>query len=490
MSTVDSSPPDVPGYLLHTVLGEGGSSVVWSAVDAAGVPVAVKVPRPGCDVDGDPAAAERQVLAAVRHPHLVALRDVVGLPDARTALVFDRVTGASLRSMVRARGQLRPGETVTILTPICQAVAALHAAGALHADISPGNIMLTADGRPLLLDLGAARLMGQTEAAWGTSGFIAPELRDGAGPTSASDVFSLGAVAWFCLTGNGAPDTAQRLDPDTVRSHVGPELADVISASIDPDPGARPDAARLARLVYEAVQPESIEVVMGDDDASALTHRLRAEAALEPPAAPRGRRRRIRRSAVVAGLVAGVLLGGGCWFLVSRPLAPAGATPGRGEGTTARPGGAVVQQMSPTRSGTVPAQDDPAAPQHRTMELLQWLSDQRARALVDRATDRLSAVHRSGSASHASDVRLIEALEAGGHRYADLRLSVAEASWVSGDAEHATVRARVDWSAYTVVDRTGARRGHPAASGELLDFELRWDGSAWRIEHISDAGSS
>src|SRR5689334_20609123 len=84
-----------------------------------------------------------------------------------------------------------------------------------------------------------------------------------------------------------------RLDPDTVVSHVGAELAAVVGAAIDPEPERRPGAAELARLFYDAVAPEPVEVVLDADPAAALTHRLRAQAADEPPspAGDRGDRR-------------------------------------------------------------------------------------------------------------------------------------------------------------------------------------------------------
>lgn len=473
MSTLDASPPEVPGHRLEHIIGRGGTSVVWAGVDRAGAAVAVKVPRPGSDWDPSGWAVEREVLSAVRHEHLVPLRDVVELSDGRTALVFDLVTGALLRSMVHTRGQLRPGEVVTILTPICQALAALHAAGGSHGDISAGNIMLTAAGRPLLLDLGAARVMGYGGQVCGTEGFIAPEVREGAAPTTASDVFSLGAVAWFCLTGYGAPDTVQRLDLDTVRSHVGDELAEVVAASIDPDPARRPEAARLAHLLYNAVQPEPVEVVVGADDASALTHRLRADAAHEQPALEIPRRP--VRLGVLAAVVAIGVVGVGAWLLLGRSsVALAEGGPANTAPTT---------QLAPS------VQHDGSAPSTRPTELMQWLSDQRAGVLVTGDLHGLDAIHRPGSGSHRSDVQLIETLLRGGNRYADLHLTVAESASVGSDAERATIRARVDWSAYVVVDRSGGRRTHPAAEGELLDFALVRGTDGWRIERITAARS-
>ncbi|MDC5698389.1 serine/threonine protein kinase [Intrasporangium calvum] len=490
MSAVDSSRPEVPGHLLDRVIGEGASSVVWSGVDRDGDPVAVKVPRDASVLTPAAWEQERQVLCAVSHEHLVRLREVVALADGRTAFVFDRVTGASVRSMVRARGQLRPGEAVTILTPICEAVAALHAAGGVHGDIAPGNIMLTAAGRPLLLDLGAARIVGQPGEVWGTAGFVATEVREGGRPTSASDIFSLGAVAWFCLTGNGAPDTLQRLDPEIVTSHVGPELTAVVAACIDPDPSVRPSAARLASLFYEAVPAEPVEVVVGADDASELTHRLRAEAALDPPTAARRATRPWRRIAAVtaaASVCVAALVGGGWLLLGPSSAAEAARPPAPAAGPTSS---APSAPAATTRPASLAVDRDAAAPKARTAELLQLLSDRRARALMERDAAGLAAVHRQGSGSHASDVQLIETLLARGERYARVRLTVAKATWLAGDRERATIRARVDWSAYEIVDRAGARATRGAATGELLDFELRLGALGWRIEHINVAAST
>ncbi|EWT01742.1 serine/threonine protein kinase, partial [Intrasporangium oryzae NRRL B-24470] len=285
--------PQVPGLRVDALIGQGAFSTVWSGADATGRPVAIKVPTGPPDEQGlARGLLERHVLMAVRHEHLVSLRDVVELDDGRSALVFDLVRGILLSALVGARGHLQPGETVTVVSPVCEAVAALHAAGGVHGDISARNVMVRADGRPVLLDLGASHIAGQGSGdVHGTPGFVAPEVRSGDVPTEASDVFSLGALAWFCLTGNGAPDTLLRLDPDTVRSHVGPELGQLVARCIDPDPSLRPSSGEVARLFFDAAAPEPVEVVVGGDDASALTHRLRAAAASEAQARPRRSRR-------------------------------------------------------------------------------------------------------------------------------------------------------------------------------------------------------
>lgn len=484
MTASPAAPPDVPGYVLSVILGTGGTSVVWAATDALGSAVAIKVPRDASSAARRQTAVEHDVLLSVSHDHLVPLRDIVVLGDGRSALVFDLVRGAVLRAMVRARGRLEPGEVVTILTPICQAVDALHAAGGVHGDVSPGNVMVTTQGRPVLLDLGACKVIGHDGDVYGTTGFIAPEVREGVPVTSAADVYSLGAIAWFCLTGNGAPDTSQRLDLDTIRSHVGPELCDVVAAAIDPDPARRPDAARLAGLCFEATTAVPVEVVVGGDDAAALTHRLRADAALAQAQSELPGRRfarlltRLRMAGV--GVLVSALVGVGAWFLLGRSQAMAVGEDAVGAATVP----AVGPSPGATSGRTALVQEDPRAPRQRPVELMQWLSDQRGAALVARDIEGLRRVHRAGSPSLDTDTDLIRHLLAQGNRYEGVRLTAAEATWLEGDESRATVRARIDWSGYSVVNDSGTRSSEPAAAGTLLDFTLSRGDSGWRVASV------
>ena len=497
--------PDVPGHRVDAVIGTGASAVVWSGLDATGRRVAIKVPHLVRDeLDLQQSSAEQHVLLAVKHDHLVPLRSVVPLADGREALVFDLVTGAQLAGMVRSRGHLRPGEVVTVLTPVCEAVAHLHAAGGLHADISPSNITVTSAGRPVLLDLGAVRLAGRDRVAvHGTPGFIAPEVTLGASPDEASDVYALGAVAWFCLTGNGAPDTMMRLDQETVVSHVGTELAAVVAAAIDPEPERRPSAAELARLFYDAARAEPVEVVVGADQASALTHRLRAEAVHEPlPVEPVPRR--WWRRVVASALVAVPLLAAAGWALAARAPAPSAppasaatavtlpvrATPTTSAPAASAPATSASATPAPAESAAAASAAekvvrDATSPSARPEDLLQLLSDRRSAALVERDVTALARVHAPGSPSLTSDRSLLSGLLEARTRWEGLRLEVAEALFVSGSPTDAVVRARVDWTAYVVVTAGGARLQRPADVGRQLDFRLTRGAQGWRISAIS-----
>jgi serine/threonine-protein kinase len=132
--------------------------------------------------------------------------------------------------------------------------------------------------------------------------------------------------------------------------------------------------------------------------------------------------------------------------------------------------------------------------------LLQVLGDARTRALVGRDLAGLAAVHRPGGPSWTSDREVVQTLRSTGTRWEGLRLEVATATYVppagparasaavaAPGARDAVVRARVDWTAYTVVTDGGARAPRAAEEGELLDFHLVRGAQGWRIESISRA---
>lgn len=142
-----------------------------------------------------------------RLPHV---RELYRLPDALVA-VYDYVEGPTLRELVRERGPLAPGCAVALARQLCQALAPLHAAGVVHRDIAPGNVVVAADGAHLI-DLGIARMRvdgaSHDTTRLGTWGFAAPEQYGFAQTDARSDVFSLGRVLAYALT---AADPAGRV---------------------------------------------------------------------------------------------------------------------------------------------------------------------------------------------------------------------------------------------------------------------------------------
>ena len=274
-----AAPPEVPGYDVGGLLGRGGSGGVWAATRCAdGAPVAVKVVPVGTGAQAAVAARELAVLARLEVEGLVGFREAVGLDDERpaVAVVLDRVRGGSLARVVAARGHLSAGETVTVLAPVARALAGLHAAGVVHGDVSPGNVLLELNGRPLLADLGVSSVAGSgPDEIWGTHGFVAPEVLDGQPPGPAADVYAVGALAWWCATGEPPGPGALRAPVDEVLPDLPEAWRRLTARALGGDPGARPSAAELALGYFDAVPCEPLRMTVGTDETSLLTQRIR-----------------------------------------------------------------------------------------------------------------------------------------------------------------------------------------------------------------------
>uniref|UniRef100_UPI0039EED36E serine/threonine-protein kinase n=1 Tax=Sinomonas sp. G460-2 TaxID=3393464 RepID=UPI0039EED36E len=274
-----ASPPVVPGHDVVRRLGRGGFGDVWLLREhRTGRLVAGKVVRRrgGNGGSGPPFPTARRELRALRaavHPHLLPCHATVAPENAdgeASVLLSEYAAGGSLARLVGVRGRLEVGETVTAIGPIAQALAALHAQGVTHLDVSPGNILFTAQGKPLLADLGSARLVGDPGSCLvGTPGFEEPDGPDTAQPERlrpAADVHGLGAVAWFCLTGRAPGRTPERPPLTLLREDVPPELATAIDAALADDPRDRPTAAELARAVFRSARPEPIDLAPAVDE--------------------------------------------------------------------------------------------------------------------------------------------------------------------------------------------------------------------------------
>ncbi|MCK6094956.1 serine/threonine protein kinase [Micrococcus sp. EYE_162] len=263
--------PRVPGWEAVRLLGEGSQARVWLVRDAAGGEAALKVPR--SPAAGDSLSAEAAALAHVRHPHLVAVLGTVPT-DQGTGMLSEHRPAGSLADLVREAGPLTPGQAVTVLVPMAQALARLHEHGIVHGDVSPGNVLFGVDGSPALADLGVARVVGGAQGVGGTPGFAAPEvlraLQEAEAPaggeraaapdplTAASDVFSWAALGWFALTGRAPGPHGSRAPLPVLVPEVPPELAILLDAALDPDPAGRPSALEGASAAYAAAAPEPV----------------------------------------------------------------------------------------------------------------------------------------------------------------------------------------------------------------------------------------
>ncbi len=265
------APPALTGYHRGRKLGSGGRASVWLVTsELNGGTFAAKVFHPPGDDDGpnvltaEQAHRELQLLEHVAHEHLVRLHDVLET-DGMPTLVMDYAPGGSLGALVGARGPLPVGEVVTLLTPIAQCLAYLHSQGITHSDVSPGNILFTELGKPLLSDLGLGRRTGENGTPQaGTSGFAGPEIVSGPRQHALhpeDDIHGLAAVGWYALTGR-VPAASDRRPPlAIVVPGVPDDLAAIIVAGLESDISARPTAAEFGQGMYHSAEAAPIDLV-------------------------------------------------------------------------------------------------------------------------------------------------------------------------------------------------------------------------------------
>ncbi len=500
MST-DPAPaaPRVPGYEVGQRIGRGGSGTVWAATRMSdGAPVAVKVVAVGTDEQADVMAREFAVLARVDVEGLVGFHEAVGLvgEPASVALVLDHVEGGSLESVVRARGHLSVGESVTMLAPVARALAGLHGLGIVHGDVSPANVLLERTGRPLLADLGVASLAGEVpEQLYGTEGFVAPEVLDRGVVTTASDVYAVGALAWWCVTGSAPAPVALRRPLEELAPGLPPVWSEITRRALLGDPAARPTTAELALTYFDSAPCEPLRLVVGSDETSLLTQRLRQPGATTPPetAGPSstavttlsGLVRRVGalmsalvRAAGTAGRITtaprrAVALGTAALLVVGLVL------------------GALVAWghiASPDAAASADAATDHAGPQRDPHGLMVALSTLRAEVMASRSLTALARLDAPGSDALAQDRTLLRSLAASGQNWQGVALTVTSARTVSHTPERATIDAVVETAAYRVVDASGRVQQRPAVAGEELRFELSWAERRWRVESITSPG--
>jgi serine/threonine-protein kinase len=251
-------------YELLSPAGRGGSAEVWRALDReTGDIVAVKRLHPV--VFADAAARERlrresAALEGLDEPHLVRVRDL-RIGDREAVLVLDFVDGPTLadrlRDLASRDERMPPDEAVAVTGDVAAALGAAHAAGIVHRDVTPSNILLAADGSARLTDFGIAHTADDVTAVTaagtlvGTLRYLAPEQLRGEPATAASDVHGLAAVTYEMLAGRPAYEAAtpvalvdaQRLGPAPI-PNVPRDVDSVVRAGLDPDPARRPHDVR------------------------------------------------------------------------------------------------------------------------------------------------------------------------------------------------------------------------------------------------------
>ena len=276
--------------------------VVYRARDTRlGRTVAIKLLRPEAVADPDRARRflqEAKAASALNHPHIVTVHDIGEDPARGTWIAMELVEGESLRQRLE-RGRLEVNEALRIALDMARGLAAAHAAGIVHRDVKPGNVMITGSGIVKVLDFGLAKLVSPERAATdsvsptlsspaatrlgvllGTPAYMSPEQAEGRPVDARSDVFSFGAVLYEMLTGKRPFDGASELSllssilRDTpprvrrLRPDADPRLEELVERCLAKDPAARPSSAQALVPELEALPRARVDPLRGTPPAA------------------------------------------------------------------------------------------------------------------------------------------------------------------------------------------------------------------------------
>jgi hypothetical protein len=514
-------PPYVPGYAVDGPLGANGT--VWAGrEEVTGTPVALRL----LPLE-DPAARERArrevaLLTAVDHPHVLPLLGMVDVPGA-LVLVLELAEGGSLDDLLAARGTLSPGEVVTACAPIGQALAELHSHGIVHGQIAADSVLFSADGRPMLANLGTA----VRDQKAGPFRIAPPELQAGLPAQPGSDVYSLAAVAVRALTGY-VPNQA------LILPGVPPATQGALAQAMHPDPNRRPAASSLANALFVLADPEPVvftprpsasvpvpaDVSAGKGAAgvvaaepapgprsrraarralaveSARPTTLAAEAPASavdaPPVRPevepeprRRRRRRLRRGDLgrIAMVVAiPVILAGAVFAAVQLWGGNDDPQTLPGAGRLTSPG--VAEVPVDLCGGPQPAPSEQPPQVSDWTQVVQSLYLMRAQAFNDVDAEALCAVYAPTSQVLADDAELLQLYADAGVHTQGLAFEVVTAELVSQEGGRVVLEITDRLPPYELVDSAGTvkadKEGLPEATWQAVLVPAP-DASGWRF---------
>jgi len=529
-------------------LGAGSSSSVW-LVEQLGEDrrYALKMPLArGSLAEDFELRRELGILSRYRHENLLGVEGILATGRG-PGLLLEYAPGDSLARLIAARGALGAGETVTVLVAVGRALACLHAEGAVHGDVAPGNVLFTANGKPLLADFGTGKLLAEPAGReFGTPGFMPPEGADPAaeGSGQAADVYALGALGWFMLTGRplvpGLRPPLSVLLPDLPAA-----LRDLVDSALEEDPALRPEAGEFAARVLRAFPAEPVDLLPAVHPT--VRPELRTRRAAGAARRPRRRRRLRKRSskppweeggrragfaAQNAWLIAATLLVSATAVLgvvaLAAPqlLRPAPAdvvssheerqvrapdtggaehgAAGAAEAAGASTAPAASAAPAPDPSAPEPPAPEPAAPAGPNAEetavlegqdpaaAARVLSELRARAFEQGSVQLLGWVNTQGSRAEKADLTQVRALEERGERLAGLGIEVLRTSAVAvqpGTSARVAVSARLsEWKQVRSDGSIAAEPGGPVRQEVLLELER--SGEQWRISSVLPVAAS
>ncbi|WP_344950382.1 serine/threonine-protein kinase [Sphaerisporangium flaviroseum] len=326
-------PAEIGPYKLVGRLGEGGMGTVYLGTSASGRQVAIKVVKRRFTEDAGFAERFRSEVASARKVASFCTARVLDdgvAEDGRPYMATAYIAGTPLSTQIAEYGPLDESPLVGLAFGVCAALAAIHAAGLVHRDLKPGNVILSTTG-PRVIDFGIARALdGRTGPTLtgevvGTPGWWAPEQLDGRPVTPATDVFAWGCLVTFASTGHHPFGDG---DPMTVAYRTLNEKPDVrglpepldhlVRRALDRDPASRPTAQELllaligGDAVSDGPSTRVLEAMWEPPD------NLRAPEATDPPGRGPGRSRRRRTRALLAlvsALAVGAALVGTAWWV-------------------------------------------------------------------------------------------------------------------------------------------------------------------------------
>ncbi|MFG1841778.1 serine/threonine-protein kinase [Micromonospora sp. NPDC049175] len=368
----DRDPREIGGYRLRARLGAGGMGEVYLSFAPGGRPLAIKVIRPEYADDPDfRARFAREVRAAQE----VSGRYTAPLLEADPAapvpwLATAYVIGPTLLDAVRAHGPLPLPSAQTLIATIAAALQNIHSCDVIHRDLSPGNVILAANG-PTVIDFGVARATDITKSLIsrtpiGTPGFMAPEVALGQEAVPASDVFALGAVVYFASTGRsafGEGTFASQLlritNGEADLTGCPPELRGLIERCLSVDPADRPTTAEVIAECAGTPRPAEgwLPPALTADIAARTAELARVAAQPAPPATVPPRRNSVRRWLVAAGTAAVVLTAA---TVVTVKLLPDSTDPGRDTAGLASSSATPAAQISSTAPAASPPPPSPS----------------------------------------------------------------------------------------------------------------------------------
>ncbi len=259
-------PREIGPYHLLGHLGSGGMGRVFLGMSAGGRPIAVKVIRTELATDPEFRARFRREVAAAQKVSglFTALVVDADLDSPMPWLATAYVAGPSLSEAVRGHGPLPVRTLLALAAGLAESLSAIHAAGVVHGDLKPSNVLLAEDG-PRVIDFGISQAaeasVGTSNLMIGSPGFMSPEQVLGSDISPASDMFSLGAVLTYAATGQGPFGSGSNAalmyrlvnSPASLGS-VPDELRGLVGSCLAKHPGDRPTARELLTQVG-AIQP-------------------------------------------------------------------------------------------------------------------------------------------------------------------------------------------------------------------------------------------